>query len=36
LSVLAQTLKNREVVQAMGTELGLSADVISSAMKEEN
>ena len=36
LSVLAQTLKNREVVQAMGTELGLSADAISSAMQEGN
>jgi hypothetical protein len=36
LSVLAQTLKNREVVQAMGAELGLSADVISNAMKKEN
>jgi len=36
LSVLAQTLKNRAVVQAMGTELGLSADIISSAMQKEN
>ena len=36
LSVLAQTLKNRAVVQAMGTELGLSDDVISSAMQKEN
>jgi hypothetical protein len=36
LSVMAETLKNRAVVQAMGMELGLSADVIASAMKEEN
>jgi len=36
LSVLAQTLKNRAVVQAMGSELGLSDDVISSAIQKED